>query len=104
RPTGGGEDVRAIAGAVVGQHAAHAHAAASIPRDGAAEKGGDGRPFLIDEDFGVRHPRAVVDAHVHKLPADAPRLTTPIAGDAMPDGPGTPGPLEVPMQRPPRPR
>lgn len=62
RAAGGGEGARAIAAAIVGQHAVDAHAATPKLRDGAAKKGGDGGPLLIDQHLGIRDARTVVDA------------------------------------------
>src|SRR5262245_16772179 len=99
RPAGGGEDARAIAGAIVGQHAVHPHAAPAKPGHGPAQKGGHARPVVVGQDFRVRHPRAIIDAHVDELPADAPRLAPPIAGDAMAHVPDAPQLLGIEMQQ-----
>src|SRR5258705_5253779 len=98
-PGRGGEDARAVAAAVVGQHTLDAHAAPPKPRHRAAHKGGDAHPLLIREDFGVGHARAVIDTDMHELPADAARLAVAIPGDPMADVPDPAQFLDIEMQQ-----
>ena len=94
-----GKDARAIRGAVVGQDARDADAA---PGEVAHRPGQKARRRLlgfVGEDFDVPEPRAVVDGHMHGLPADAGRPSAPIAVDAMPDAPDLPELLDVEMQQ-----
>ena len=61
---------RAVAGAVVGDHALDRDAVAAVEGDRTAEEAGRGRGFLVGEDFGVGEAAVVVDGDVHVLPAD----------------------------------
>jgi hypothetical protein len=58
-----------VAGAVVGHHCAHAHAAPGKPGDCAPQEGDRTRGGQVVEDLGVRESGVVVDHHVQVLVA-----------------------------------
>jgi len=102
--TGGREDPRAVARAIVREHATDVNAAPTKPLHRAADKARDGNAGFIGEDFGVGDARAVIDADVDVLPPDAARLAPAIAGDPMPDVLDPAQLFDVQMQHLPRPR
>jgi hypothetical protein len=73
----GGHDARAVAGAVVAQHALDPHAPPREPFDRAPQEAGDRLAALVEEDFGVGQAAAVIDRHVNVLPADAAAAAGP---------------------------
>ena len=59
------------------------------------EEARGGRALLVGEHFGVGHPRAIVDGHVHVLPADPARVRPAVAVVPVPDAPDLPQRLHV---------
>ena len=70
---------------VVGQDASHANAASGEVPHRPLQKTRRDRLRLVREHFGLREARAVVDGHVHRLPADAARAACLVTMNAMPD-------------------
>ena len=85
RAAGGGEHVRPVAHAIVGEHPLDTHTAPLEPRHRAPQEGRDGGPVFVTQHLGVRHPRAVIDADVDEFPADAVHPGAAVAMDAVPD-------------------
>jgi hypothetical protein len=84
-PAGRGYDARAIPRAVVAKDAFGHDAPPSEPGGRAAQKARDGDALLVAQHLRVGQARAVIDADMDELPADAAHATAPIAGDAMAD-------------------
>ena len=83
--TAGGECVRGVATAVVGEQALDAHATSGKPGDGAVEERGCGGAAFIGQDLDVRQAGGIIDRHVDKLPAGALLAAASIPRDAMAD-------------------
>jgi len=80
----GGKDMGAVRRAVVGHHAGHANPAGGEVAERARQEARGDRLRLIGQNLGVGEARAVVDRHVHGLPADAAHAGSPVAVDAVP--------------------
>ena len=81
-----------VAGSVVAQDALDDDPLVCVPGMGAAQKPDCRGPLLIAQDLCVGESRMVVDGNVYLLPADALRLLSLLAMDAM-AGPGDAGKL-----------
>src|SRR5438034_5330661 len=101
RAAGGPEARGAVAGAVVGQDAAHAYAVLPEPAERAAHERAHGHAELIGQQLEVRRARVIVDRHVQELPAEATAAVQPthMASDAMPDARDVAEFLGVQMQQ-----
>jgi len=82
---GGGEAVRAIAGAVVGHDAGDFDAVTGVPGDEASEEGGSGRGSFVSQNLGVSQSGGIVDGDVNELPAGASAALPAVAGDTVAD-------------------
>src|SRR5262245_4910231 len=98
-----GEDMRPIPRSVIGQDPAHPDPQAAVPGERPPEERGDGHALLIGQDLDVGQSGGVIDRHVDVLPADAPDLSPPIAGDAMADATDPPEFLDIQVHQPARP-
>jgi hypothetical protein len=95
--TGGGEAVRAIAGAVVGHDAGDFDSVAGVPGDQPSKEGSRGGGSLVSQDFGISQTGGVVDSNVNELPAGTPATLPAVASDAMADDLDAPQLLGVDM-------
>src|ERR1700687_2454812 len=82
---GGGEAVRAIAGAVVGHDAGDFDAVAGVPGDQASKESGSGWGSFVSQDFCIRQSGGIVDGDVNELPAGSSTALPAVAGDAVAD-------------------
>src|SRR5258708_17970761 len=82
---GGGEAVRAIAGAVVGHDAGDFDAVAGVPGDEASKEGGSGWGSFVSQNFGISQTGGVVDSDVNELPAGSSTALSAVACDAVAD-------------------
>src|SRR5262249_43808048 len=101
---GRGDDTGAVAGAVVAEHALDRAPPTREPFDGAPQEASHSLAPLIEQDFRVGQAAAIIDGHVHVLPADAPDTAAPVAGDPMPDPPDAAELLDVHVEQLPGPR